>query len=218
MRGTASVVTTTTVIASCGVYQDVRHHPAMLSLLATFLVFAVIAIWTWHTHLSPSAKLRRASAMAATAELRGGVLSRKFLLEAQSQEVLLQAFAMDWRISAGQLATLVVYDDGTTSLYLSSGGGIIGAGTVDTVKALAAQFLASFAGLESHLRVVDTWPPPEIGRFVFYMINRDATFATQSFSTKELRVGDHPLHSLEAVAQRLFTAIRTARPQKASAK
>src|SRR2546430_10376917 len=34
---------------------------------------------------------------------------------------------MDWNVG-GSVATLVAFDDGTVSLYLSSGGGIIGAG------------------------------------------------------------------------------------------
>jgi len=44
----------------------------------------------------------------------------------------------------GDVATLVVVADGTTSLYWSTGGGIIGAGFHDVVKGPSKAFLAAF--------------------------------------------------------------------------
>jgi hypothetical protein len=57
----------------------------------------------------------------------------------------------------GDVATLVVVADGTTSLYWSTGGGIIGAGFHDVVKGPSKAFLAA---LEGH---VDEFGPDSSG-------------------------------------------------------
>jgi hypothetical protein len=46
---------------------------------------------------------------------------------------------MDWSMDNGT-ATLVAYDDGTTSLYTSTGGGVIGAGSHGEVRDAAEAF------------------------------------------------------------------------------
>lgn len=189
-------------------------HPwfTTAAVVVTALLIAVVGVWAWKVHLSPDAKARRAEAMAATASLREAVLSRQMLLQAPPDSTAQRVFAMDWQVSAGQLATLVSFEDGTTSIYFSSGGGVIGTGAVPTVKPVAAKFRTAFTGLEPHFRVVNAWPPPAPGNCVFYYIDRDATRATRPVSEGELRIGSHALSGLAADAQSLITAIRTAQP------
>ena len=62
------------------------------------------------------------------------------------------------------VATLVVFGDGTTSLYFSNGGGMVGAGEHDVVRAASKLLLSS---AEAHLNgfaVVAETPLPEVGR------------------------------------------------------
>ena len=183
-----------------------------VAIVAALLV-AVIGVWTWNVHLSPEAKARRTEATAATASLREAVLSREMLLQAPAGGTPPRAFVMDWQFAAGQLATLVSFEDGTTSIYFSSGGGVIGAGELPAVKPLAARFRAAFNGLDSHFRVVNAWPPPPPRNCVFYYVDRDATRATSPLAESELQVESHPLYALAAEAQNLITAIRTSKPE-----
>ena len=182
-------------------------------LIAVALVVAVAGYWAWTTHLSPEAKERRAKAMAGTAALREGVLSRTMLIEATGADAPLRAYVMDWQVGGSQLATLVSFDDGTTSIYLSSGGGIIGAGTIPSVQPVASEFRDTFKSLEKHFRPVSAWPPPSDGGFVFYLVDRESTRATTEFQGSELRSRNHPLTTLESIGQKLFTAVRTAKPE-----
>lgn len=50
---------------------------------------------------------------------------------------------LDWGLDRGT-ATLFALDDGTASLYLSSGGGVLGGGFHDSVRDSARAFIASF--------------------------------------------------------------------------
>ena len=72
------------------------------------------------------------------------------------------------------VATLVVLGDGTTSLYFSNGGGIIGAGEHDAVRAAARELLSS---AEEHLdgfTAVTTTPLPRWGTFGFTCVRSQA--------------------------------------------
>ena len=50
---------------------------------------------------------------------------------------------MDWPV-AGAVATVVALEDGTASLYLSTGGGIVGGGAHPAVRQAARTFLLGF--------------------------------------------------------------------------
>lgn len=181
-----------------------------MSIAALALAAVLVGVWAWRAHFSPAAKARRANARAGVAELREAALSGRFLRETPSPAG--KAFAMDWQVDNRQLATLVSYDDGTTSLYLSSGGGRIGAGSLPSVQIVAERFRAGFAEADAHFQAVEKWPPPARGRYVFYAVDRQLTRATAHVAGAELRSRDHPLHSLAARGQTLITAIRKAKP------
>ena len=66
------------------------------------------------------------------------------------------------------VATLVAIADGTTSLYTSTGGGIIGAGQHATVRDATARFIALVDSNRDALPTVDDHPLPEAGRVRFY--------------------------------------------------
>ena len=119
---------------------------------------------------------------------------------------------MDWQLDKSQLATLVAYDDGTTSLYFSSGGGRIGAGSLASVQMAAERFREGFAEVDAFFHAVEQWPPPSRGSCVFYAVDRQLTRATAHVAGAKIRSRDHPLHGLATRAQDLITAIRKAKP------
>ena len=85
----------------------------------------------------------RAEGRVGSAGLRLAVLQRKFVgatSAADSDEV--KCVVMDWNLGGETVATLVAFADGTTSLYLTSGGGILGAGSHENVREAAARFRA----------------------------------------------------------------------------
>lgn len=191
----------------------VKFQMKWIIVTAVTALAVVAGIWAWRVHLSPNAQAKRAAAMGATAELRDAVLSRKMLLQAGVPDTAM-AFVMDWQVASGQLATLVSFDDGTTSLYFSTGAGFIGAGELPTVKPQATRFREAFAGLDRSFQDIHSWPAPAKGKFVFYRIDNRATAATAQFEASELQSKAHPLHIVAKAAQDLISAIRMAEPPK----
>jgi hypothetical protein len=62
------------------------------------------------------------------------------------------------------VVSLVAFADGTTSLYFSTGGGIIGAGQHDVVYAAAQEFLDAAEAHLAEFAPADATPPPDEGR------------------------------------------------------
>jgi hypothetical protein len=104
-------------------------------------------------------------------------------------------------------ATLVALADGTTSLYLSTGGGILGGGFHQSVADATRAFLAI---LEQHLPALhpdpDTALPAE-GRVIL----RALTYAgrlTAEASEDELGYGRHQLSAVFHAGHRVITGLR----------
>jgi hypothetical protein len=68
------------------------------------------------------------------------------------------------------VASLVVFANGEASLYLSSGGGIIGGGAHETVRRAAVQQIAEAQRGLGELAPTDAFPRPAVGRVRFYVL------------------------------------------------
>jgi hypothetical protein len=107
------------------------------------------------------------------------------------------------------IATLMTLADGTTSIYFSNGGGVIGAGEYASVREASEAFLDV---VETHLgefHPVDATPTPRIGRVRIYVRTFERTLGAD---VEEDELGDH-LHPLSPVFQAghaVITAIREA--------
>ncbi len=105
------------------------------------------------------------------------------------------------------IATLMSLAEGTTSLYFSNGGGVIGAGENAAVREAAESFLDV---VEDHLAdfpAVEATPTPRIGRVRFYVRTFDGTLGVEA--TEEQLGGNH--HTLSPVfhaGHAVITAIR----------
>ena len=108
------------------------------------------------------------------------------------------------------IATLMTLAEGTTSLYFSNGGGVIGAGEYATVREAAETFLDV---VETHLGEflpVDATPTPRIGRVRIYVRTFEGTLGVD---VEENELGDilHPLSPVFQAGHAVITAIREAR-------
>ena len=110
------------------------------------------------------------------------------------------------------VATLTSFADGTTSLYFSSGGGVIGAGAHATVHAAAQAWLAAAETHLAHLRPSETTPLPEVDRVRFYVRTFAGTVGAEA-GARELGENRHPLSPLFHSAHVVITAIRESAPE-----
>ena len=105
------------------------------------------------------------------------------------------------------IATLVSFVDGTTSLYLSTGGGTIGAGN-HPGPAEASRSLVKLAALNTQrLAVAASTPLPQVGYTRFYVLTQRGTLMAEA-KEEDLGEGRNPLSSLFYAAQDVITEIR----------
>jgi hypothetical protein len=107
--------------------------------------------------------------------------------------------------------TLFVLGDGTTSLYFSTGGGVIGAGEHSSVRAAAGEFLTSanlFAGAAEPTKF---FPPPANGQTTFYFLTFDGP---KKYSAPEQSLGEgtDKLSDLFHAGHAVIAAVRQASP------
>lgn len=107
------------------------------------------------------------------------------------------------------VATVVVLAEGTTSLYFSTGGGAIGAGTHPPVAEASDRLLAL---AESAVRTVPlapagSYPLPSPGRVCFWLRTFGGTLAAEA-PEAELEGGEHPLSPLFRATHDVITAVR----------
>ncbi len=170
------------------------------------LVLAVLAVTLWRVGRKPADP----QAAAATAMLRQKILTREFNRAAgPGQPGIPRCVLMDWNIGAA-VATLVAFDDGSTSLYLSTGGGVIGAGGHESVRTAAAEFRTLAASLIQQFQPTDSFPLAPDKSIIFYIVTDSATLTSGPIRTSDVHSADHPLFKLQQTAQRVITEIRRA--------
>lgn len=106
-------------------------------------------------------------------------------------------------------ASLIAFADGTTSLYFSSGGGVIGAGQHAAVRAATEAFLAAAEGhLDALTPARDTSLPPE-GKVRFLVRTFDGTLSGEA-DEDDLGNGRHRLSPLFHAGHAVIAAVRGA--------
>src|SRR5262245_9957707 len=105
------------------------------------------------------------------------------------------------------IATLLSFAEGTTSLYFSNGGGVIGAGEHAAVRQAADVFLNVFEALLDEMSPVEETPTPRIGRVRFYARTFEGTLGAEA---PEDPLGEklHPLSPVFLAGHAVITAIR----------
>jgi hypothetical protein len=194
--------------------RDVR----ILLLVVAVMALAAVgrqALLARRRRTLPSADGSGMPRAGGTQELRRVVLRREFLAgtpPAPSGEP--RAVVMDWGLDNGA-ASLVAYDDDTTSLYLSSGGGVIGAGAHESVRRAARALRAEADAVRSHFAAIADDDPltlPSAGGVTFYLVTDSATLRAGPVGAELLAANAHALARLGNQAQAVITAIREAGP------
>lgn len=107
------------------------------------------------------------------------------------------------------VVTLVAFADGTISLYFSSGGGTLGAGGHDSVRAAAEVFLDATQAYHAAFAPAAATPAPDVGRVRFYVRTFDGT-RTAEADEQDLGSGRHPLAPVFHAGHALIAAVREA--------
>ena len=104
-------------------------------------------------------------------------------------------------------ATMLALSDGTTSLYLSSGGGVIGGHGHQNVRQANAEFVENAHQSYQHLEPTDSFPVPAEGQTLFYVLT-DSGVLTGDGREEDLGLGRHPLSPLFHAGHRVITQLR----------
>ena len=115
---------------------------------------------------------------------------------------------MEIRVS-GAVASVVAVADGGASMYLSTGGGVIGAGNHAAVRGAAARFRTATAESRGLFEVTEGFPLPDAGHVRFHARIGEGRYTADALEAA-VRSGRHPLSTLYAAGQDLLTEIRLA--------
>ena len=109
------------------------------------------------------------------------------------------------------VATLVAYQDGSASLYFSTGGGMIGGGDHEAVRRAASAMVARAAEFVPGMRATTDFPLPSPGRTVFYVLADSGVYTAEGDETAMGEERD-PLAPLFYAGQDLITEFRKLDP------
>jgi len=111
------------------------------------------------------------------------------------------------------IVTLAALVDGTTSLYFSSGGGILGSGNHPTVGTAARQMVSIAEMALEFTQPVKEYPSPIAGNIRFYLLTFEGIHSAEC-PERELQSGKHSLSELYAAGQKLIAQIRMVSEKK----
>lgn len=105
------------------------------------------------------------------------------------------------------VVTVVSLIDGTTSMYVSTGGGTIGAGEQEPVAEATRAFVAMAQVFVGQTEPTATFDLPDLGRVRFQLLTVGGG-RTAEAGEDELGFGRHPLSPLFHAGQDVITEIR----------
>lgn len=119
------------------------------------------------------------------------------------------ALAVDMWMGPGGTATITAVRDGTASVYLSSGGALVGSGDDPQIAAMARDLVGEARRFGARMSRSDEAPLPAEGSVRFNLVTEAVVLAAEAPET-ELGSGEHPLAGLYSAAHELLAAIRAA--------
>lgn len=111
------------------------------------------------------------------------------------------------------MASLVALADGTTSLYYSTGGGMLGSGEYSPVAQASKALVAEAEHHINRLHTTEDFPLPEAGQVRFYFMTYNGTLKAET-TKNDLASGNHRLSSLYHLAQETLTQLRLSAEKK----
>ena len=110
------------------------------------------------------------------------------------------------------VATLIAVTDGTSSLYFSNGGGIIGGGEHQPVRDVAKSFIAMANEYVSKRSAATTYPLPRKEYVRFYIVTAGAIYTVEALED-DLGNERHEFSPLFLKGHELITSIREHTPE-----
>lgn len=114
---------------------------------------------------------------------------------------------METGFKDGGAYSLVVLADGTTSIYFSTGGGVIGAGQHEQVRKASMNLLAVANRYLSSAKTVTSHPLPGAGQVTFYFLSYEGVLS-YSAPEESLGQGEHKLSKLFIAGHQVISEIR----------
>jgi hypothetical protein len=118
-------------------------------------------------------------------------------------------------VLSGSVVTLAGLVDGTTSLYFSSGGGILGSGNHPKVGTAAREMVGKAEDALERFQPVQEYPFPDEGRIRFYALTFNGVL-TAECADKDVKDPQPGLSGVYAAAQDLITQVRLVHEKKGS--
>ena len=143
-------------------------------------------------------------------ELRNMILSSK-VEEVSPADRNPAVVIMDLHEGDG-ITSVMSSSGGDASLYLSSGGGMIGGGGQPNVRKAALVFAAEAVKHKAGMSPAADFPYPAAGKVRFYLRTREGAFFLEA-PESELAAGTHPLSGLFRAGQEVITQYRRDSPQ-----
>jgi len=104
--------------------------------------------------------------------------SEQLGLSLPTDKAIVYGIIMDWEMG-GATASTVAYQTGDASLYLSSGGGVIGGGQHQNVNSAAKQFVSLAQTFLDKTTKAETTPLPSTDEVKFYLLTNKGVFVGQ---------------------------------------
>ena len=105
------------------------------------------------------------------------------------------------------VASLITFSDGTTSIYFSSGGGVIGAGGHSEVRDASKALLTSVNTYLKEFTPATQHPLPSVGQVLFYARTFEGLLSAQA-AENDLGEGRHTLSPLFHAGHRVIGHLR----------
>lgn len=118
-------------------------------------------------------------------------------------------------IVAGSVVTLAGLVDGTSSLYFSSGGGILGSGNHPKVGTAARELVGKAESALESFRIVREYPFPDEGLIRFYALTFNGILMAECLD-KDVKDPLLGFSGLYEAAQDLITQVKLVHEQKGS--
>jgi hypothetical protein len=110
--------------------------------------------------------------------------------------------------------TLTSYSSGDASLYISSGGGILGGIGHEAVRNAARQFVSSAQTFLSKMKEIASFPLPPTGMTHFYVLTNHGLYGSAELISDDLRNPKSEFFALFAAGQDVITEIRKSETRK----
>lgn len=119
---------------------------------------------------------------------------------------------MDWNIGEG-IMTLVSYQNGDASLYLSTGGGYIGGGNKENISSAAKLLVKKAQIFIDRANLINIQPLPDKECVRFYLLTTKGISSSQLIQMKDIENSSSPWLPLFIEANNVISELRLTSPK-----